>query len=448
MRDKDGHPLPTEIRDRQAMFDACPDLLKRGRWIRLNIEPNIMWPVRPQSLIFAGHEVWIIPITTDDHPGVAMRQPEGMQREDAEGLLLRLLSVIAWRENAGIAVAYRTGGDLPRMMGLNKKSGFVIRDAFDFTDVICPDEEEPRIALALMREARSLTGSAYAFLSYWRILEITFPKSAERIPWMQAKFANLDGHGVKEAFDAIRAAGIADVGRHLFDSGRCAIAHAQARPIINPDNPRDTRRLMDELPIVRELAVLAIEERFGIDTRNSEYRKHLYELKGWKCVLGEAVIERIIRGEEPAEGDVIDLPVVNFRLYETPPYDAFERMAPSLALTQDRKLILQYSDAGGLISLRFALNFIEERLEFDVSNGVYGRDDGSVLAAERSRDSKRLFRDYLLNGIVEIWDADTGDLLGRLDAFLPLNCFVDLDACNREIATAEAEIERRTTMRN
>ena len=430
------------------MFDACPDLLNRGCWICLNIEPNITWPVRPQSLIFAGHEIWIIPITTDDHPGVAMRQPEEMQLEDAEGLLLRLLSVIAWREGVGIAVTYRTGGNLPLMMGLNKKLGFCIRDAFDFTDVICPEEEEPRIALALMREARSLTGSAYAFLSYWRILEIAFPGSGERTLWMQAKLANLDGRGVEEALNAIKAAGIADVGRHLFASGRCAIAHANARPIINPDNPRDTRRLMDELPVVRELAVLAIEERFGVDTQLSEYRKHLYELKGWRRALGEKIIERIICGEEPSKDDVIDLPVVNFRLYETPPYDAFEEMTPSLAFAQDRKLFLQYSDAGGLIFLRFALNFSEERLEFDIFNGVYGRDDGSVLAAERSWDSKRFFRDYLLNGIVQIWNAHTGEILGRLDAFLPVNYFADLYACNREIGMAQAEIDRRTTMRN
>lgn len=121
---------------------------------------------------------------------------------------------------------------------------------------------------------------------------------------------------------------------------------------------------------------------------------------------------------------------------------------PSLALSRDRKLILQYRDAGGLIFLRFALNFVEERLEFDVSNGVYCRDDGSVLAAERARDSQRLFRDYWLNGIVQIWDADTRDLLSRLDAFIPLNCFVNLEGCNRGIAEAEAEITHRMTLRS
>jgi hypothetical protein len=111
--------------------------------------------VRPQSLEFAGHRIWIIPLTLKEHPGVAIRRPPGMNQEDAEGLLYRFLSVLAWRHDCGISVAHRTGGSMPFMMGLNKNHGFAIRDGFDFTEIICPEEEKPRIALALMREARS-----------------------------------------------------------------------------------------------------------------------------------------------------------------------------------------------------------------------------------------------------------------------------------------------------
>lgn len=443
MRDANGYPLPNEIRDRQAMFDACPSLLERGRWTCLNIDPTIAWPARPQQLIFAGHEVWIIPVTTDTYPGVALRQPKGMQDEDAEGILLRLLSVIAWRESVGIAVTYRTGGDLPRMMGLNRKFGYVIRDRFDFTDLICPEEEQPRIALALMREARSLTVTAYAFLSYWRILELSFPQPKMRTAWIQSKLPNLDGAEVAEALEKIRALGVADISKHLFESGRCAIAHANAHPIINPDNPRDTRRLMDEVPIVHQLAVLAIEEKFQIDTSSSAYRKHLYELAGWKAVLGHDLIERISAGEEPKDGEVIDLPNINFRLRDTASYEAFDSLTPYKACIQNKKLMLDYSDQHRLVSVRFSLNFTEERLEFDIANGIFGRDDGSALAARRSVDTKRFFRDYMLNGAIRIWDSDTGNLLSRLDAFIPTNCFVDLEACNRDIAAAETEANLR-----
>jgi hypothetical protein len=156
MRDNLGVPLPLDIRSRQAVFESTPELLSRGEWVCLNIQPNVAWPVRPQSLHFFDQRIWIIPITIECYPGVAMRCPPGMTRDDAEGILYRLLSVISWRESCGIVVAHRSGGSLPHMMGLEKKSGFSIRDSFDFTDLICPQEDDPRVALALMREARGL----------------------------------------------------------------------------------------------------------------------------------------------------------------------------------------------------------------------------------------------------------------------------------------------------
>ena len=113
MRDALGYPLPVEIASRQAMFDAAPDLLAKGQWVCLNLQPDVTWPVRPQSLKFAGHDVWIIPITLEDHPGVAIKRSSEITQEEAESILYRFLSVLSWREGMGIAVAYRTGGNYP-----------------------------------------------------------------------------------------------------------------------------------------------------------------------------------------------------------------------------------------------------------------------------------------------------------------------------------------------
>jgi hypothetical protein len=443
MRDNLGVPLPLDIRSRQAVFESTPELLSRGEWVCLNIQPNVAWPVRPQSLHFFDQRIWIIPITIECYPGVAMRCPPGMTRDDAEGILYRLLSVISWRESCGIVVAHRSGGSLPHMMGLEKKSGFSIRDSFDFTDLICPQEDDPRVALALMREARGLNHYGYAFLSYWRILELAFPKAGARVAWMQAALPTLSGQGVQDALASIAAEGVTDVCRHLFGSGRCAIAHATGQPIINPDDPRDAARLLRELPLVREMATRAIEERFGIDTPMTEYRKHLYELRGWKERLGSQFVERILSGDQPKDGELVDLPLINVRLRESPPYLPLEDMKPAAVFVDGQLLELHYCTADNLMVVRFRLNFAEERLLFDVTNGLYLHDDSSVTAAEYQREVQRFLRDYFLNGVLQMWDTDNGALLSRLDAFIPVNCMVDLDACNAGIAKADAEIERR-----
>lgn len=425
------------------MFDAAPELLESGQWVCLNIEPSCLWPTRPQCLNFAGHQTWIIPITSEEHPGVAMKRDPDLNQEDAEAILYRLLSVISWREGQGIAVAYRTGGGLPRMMGLNKKTGFAIREEFDFTEIICPEDERSRVALALVREARSLNHFGYSFLSYWRVLELAFPSTSARVAWMTSTIPTLVGQGVAEALASITAQGITDVARHLRDSGRCAIAHATSHPIINPDEPRDAMRLYQELPLVREMAIRAVEDRFGIFSPMTEYRRHLYELRGWKDVLGEQLVSAISAGADLGSDQVVDLPNISVRLRGNPYYLPFEQMGPKRLEQEGQELLVTYGSGDGLSEIRFRLAPAEERLKFDISDGIYGHDDGSVTAAEYERETRRFFRDYMLNGELQMWNADTGKLLSRLDAYLPSNMIVDLDGCNASIAAAECEVQAR-----
>jgi len=428
---------------KKAMFEAEPELRRGGKWVCLNIEPTFPWPVRPQSVKFGGQTLWLIPLTQEDHPGVAIRRPPEMAQEDAESLLYRFLSVIAWRQDAGIVVAHRTGGSMPFMMGLNRKVGFAIRDEFDFTELICPEEEGPRIALALMREARSLNHHGYAFLSYWRVLELAFTKSRERVAWMEATLPTLDGPGIKEAKESIAAQGVKNICSHLFESGRCAIAHATGKPVINPDDPRDALRLYRELPLVREMAVRAVEERFGIATRSTEYREHLYELRGWKEVLGEQLMGAVAAGTERALGESVDLPLIHVRLRTNPPYKPFERMTPKSIEQQGNELLLIYATEDRLMEIRFWLAPAEERLKFEIFDGIYGSDNGSLASAEYKQESLRFYRDYMLNGELQMWNAETGALLSRLDAYLPVNMMLNLEDCNAGIAAAGAEVERR-----
>ncbi len=443
MRDDMGMPRPTEISTREAKFAAAPELKERGDWLCVNVETSCPWPVYPQSFEFADHLMWIIPLTQEEYGGVAMKVPKGLSREEAEGLMLRFLSVLSWRERSGIAVAHRSGGSMPMMMGLNKKLGFAIREEFDLIDLACPEEEGPRIALALMREALSLNHHGYAFLSYWRVLELAYPVTKARVDWMQATLPTLSGPGIKEALETIAAQGAEDVCRHLFESGRCAMAHASGKPIINPDDPRDALRLYRELPLVRMLAERAIEAGFGIPTPSTEYAQHLYELRGWKQVFGDNLIGRLLSGEGPREEENVDMPNVSVRLRQRPPYPPMENMTIAGLDVEGAVVRVAYNSADGLFEMRFRLDFGEERLHFAIEDGIYGHDDGSVAAAEYRREFYRFFRDYFLNGELVILNSNTAEILSRKDAFLPTNCYVELDACNADIAKAQAEVDRR-----
>lgn len=66
-----------------------------------------------------------------------------------------------------------------------------------------------------------------------------------------------------------------------------------------------------------------------------------------------------------------------------------------------------------------------------------------MAAARNGKELDRFFRDYFLNGKLQMWNADTGALVSRCDAFIPMNCFVDVDVCNAAIAEWDKVIAER-----
>ncbi len=63
-----------------------------------------------------------------------------------------------------------------------------------------------------------------------------------------------------------------DVAKYLYVSGRCAVAHAYQSNVVNPDDPADLIRLRKDLPVIRELARIAIEREFGVKSECDFHR--------------------------------------------------------------------------------------------------------------------------------------------------------------------------------
>jgi len=55
-----------------------------------------------------------------------------------------------------------------------------------------------------------------------------------------------------------------DVAQYLYESGRCAVAHAFADPLVDPDDLTDLRRLSADLDVVRALAEYLIEHELHV----------------------------------------------------------------------------------------------------------------------------------------------------------------------------------------
>ena len=182
------------------------ELAKNGEWIVANISTNSFWPVTSQKVRWRDCDIWIMPIMKGFYPAVAMMVQPGKSRAECEELVMRFLSMLSWVEERGFMVEGGgfSGGNLPRPMGRDKEGGFSICDELDLSYFPEVTDEKAMLALALMREGRGLNHVGYAFLSFYRVLEVAFTTDTKRIAWISAALSNLTGHGVKEALDSIK----------------------------------------------------------------------------------------------------------------------------------------------------------------------------------------------------------------------------------------------------
>jgi hypothetical protein len=403
----------------------------RGHWIVATLATGIPWPVETHKIVYLGQDFWIIPPTQDTSPAVAMRVERDTTSEHRTQMM-RFLSALSWTQGYGIRVSGLGGGSMPFLSSGRGAGGYALTPDFVVRDLPEPDAQG-QLALALMREARGLDHSAYSFLTFYRVLEAALPKGRARGDWITDALDKLEGQA-KEALGRVRARGIDDVGAHIQRARRQAIAHAAEQPIMDPDDYSVVHELYEELPLIQGLAERAIEEIFGIPTRSSIYRAHLYELAGFRDIIPQDLMTQIMEGPWEDISGTIDVPLLDIELRRSEPFASLRGMVPVAADIAEATLKLLYRSPDNLIDFKFELHFDSERLVFDLDRGLQVRDDGSARAARNIADLRRFQLDYVSNGELHVYDADTRALLSRVDAFMPVNYWANYEWFQSEIA--------------
>ena len=421
------------------------ELAEHGDWIVATVQTREVWPANSQKVSYRGESLWIMPVMKDRFPAVAMKVPSGKSRSECERLLMRFLSNLAWVENAGYLVDGVGGGSLPNPMGRAKETGFAICDEFDLSYFPEPASDKALLAMALMREGRGLNHPGYSFLSFYRVLEVALGKGGKtQIAWINDQLARGIDHRAADALDKLRKQNIADIGAHLYESGRCAMAHAAEEPIIDPDDPAAARRLWSERPIMLALAERAIEEKLGVETSLTVWSKHLYELEGFKKILGPDLVDHLVRGVPVTEERMVEIPDISVEIRRQPAYAPLSNLTIKGLRHDGNILAMHYGSNDGLIDFRFRLDFANERLNFDIFSDIGQKDSGTAESAEAIAECSRFFRDYFGNGQLRIVSADSGELISRKDAFIPVNMYQDIDGANADIARwRQAAADRR-----
>jgi hypothetical protein len=124
--------------------------------------------------------------------------------------------------------------------------------------------EKEDCAYAFYREGLSSSSVYYSFLNFYKVIQLAFDEKGEDIiNWIKNSLNKISSH--KDALERILEIKNKeeDIANYLFESGRCAIAHAAIKkgkgPVVDPDNPQDHQRLNKDLAIVKGLARYAVE---------------------------------------------------------------------------------------------------------------------------------------------------------------------------------------------
>jgi len=382
----------------------------------VGIDTQIPWPAKEQVITFRGREFQLLPGSDTLSHMIRVKTETGFTQVDADKLILELLSALAWAEQAEAVTTFGNWCTAPLNIGKGPM-GMIGAGHFDYL----PDPPDPKakLALALYREGLSVNMIPYQFLGFFKVINIIRDKGKDQKQWITDNLQYVTDKSALARIAAIQAKK-SDVANYLYVSGRCAVAHAfDQTNIVNPDDPANLIRLSEDLPVIRELARVAVEREFGIKSERDFHREHLYELEGFRSLFGDALVARIKAGDEVPPGDVPIPNVLSLRLRDRDRIELFESMNATVAWVRKGCVRVRLESTCRRMEVFVGLYFGGESLVSEPLSDVQYHDDGTPDAAKMMLQWAQVHRWwYGGNGVIELWDA-TGKQLARSQHYMP-----------------------------
>lgn len=230
------------------------------RWLHIGVLGGACWPTNESKITFGGHELILKPATKDTEQSVHINL-KGISDIEAITLINRFLSILAWCDDQGME-NFDGGSGNPIPVSVPRKPRAIGSSiVFPFNRNI-EKNIKAQIALALYREGLTINSVPFAFLSYFKVLNI-FWKDNELVEGIRSLLPKIEDYLAKERLDELKKTEH-DIPKYLYVSGRCAIAHAHSNTIVDPDNTTDLRRLSQDIWIVKAMAEYLIETELKV----------------------------------------------------------------------------------------------------------------------------------------------------------------------------------------
>src|SRR5262245_36617303 len=166
-------------------------------WVVVGVDSSVAWPTADTLIEFSGYKMTLRPGSKELVPTIAFEYPAGMTLDNALDIVRRFMSSLAWAERSAVREEGVTGGTHPIRLGWPLK-GNVITHNFRQDYLPAPEDRRARLALALYREALGLNSIAYAFLGFFKIINLIRNTGREQKEWINTALLHLKDHRAKE----------------------------------------------------------------------------------------------------------------------------------------------------------------------------------------------------------------------------------------------------------
>ena len=390
-------------------------------WLTTAVSSSIPWPKLEQQITFEGIEIDILPETEESMPSVRINlRKHSINLEEGRALLKRFFSSLSWSENGYIKEisSVHSSHKIP-VLGKNLNNSITTsRLNDDYIPVALNNRQ--RLALALYREAQYLNSPPYKYLAYFKILNIQKESSKDQQAWINDNLSKLKNPKNLSLLEKLQATE-PDIGKYLYSSGRCAVAHAFDKDnLVNPDDSNDLERMSEELGLIKELAEIFMELELKIKSRRTFHDEHLYELEGIKKIVPPNIINALKSGAK-VEVESFKFPNLSVGEQYSDTLETFKNMKVVSKKVEADVLIVQLLDQKENLCIALGFDFKNERLHWDLFNSVL---ESTTPSAKRCKALIDLFEfriQMLKNGRLAVYNSNDDSLLGRTDAYIPVN---------------------------
>lgn len=360
--------------------DSVTSLYQEHRgWLTAAVHCSIAWPERDVLVNFDGDDYFLRGLKQAEDfsaaPCISMR----CCKDEVHAILkkiYRFASILGWYQQGYVDVVGYSLGSHPILYAAGKQP-FMSMMASDLSKFNCNympliRDDLTRRALAFWREGRRLihVHDGYAFLSFYKVIESQFKKANAKVDWINRAIPTL-GNKAGERVQELHAQGL-DVGRHIFDSGRCAIAHASFdEERGDPDIPEDRIRISKDLSIVEALAkkyiaeVLDVPNEFVVyDQRNRFLPLHAY--------IAQSHVDELSRGGSVLRRKLgLNGLTVAVNWWPSPAPGPFQNLKLTVISAHNGIVVLRASNDELKIDLVFILDFLEGKAHTDIENSEF-----------------------------------------------------------------------------